>query len=236
MSMPPPPYGSDPVVAAGDSALLAEPVALGYANAEIPYDPGNPWFAIWRHPTAVMKWVLATDPKKDVPLLIVLGAVANGLSQSGDRPATLMELAIQVVAGATIGAAVTALVTYFVVPWLLKIVGGWLGGTGDMIRLRAAVAYAQIPNIWAAIFSIIVLLILAVAIASGGSDALLVLLLPIGLAIFVVAVWSLCVFVACVAVAHRFSKWLSLATCVLAGLVVVGIVMLALLPFLVLLR
>ena len=47
------------------------------------------------------------------------------------------------------GGAIGGLIGVYLMGALLKITGRWIGGLGDWSAVRAAVAWAQVPAIWA---------------------------------------------------------------------------------------
>ena len=222
----------------GENAFA--PDTLSYANVDVPIDPGNPWFTIWTRPRDVMRWVLATDPTRNVKGLILGGAVAGALSNAGDDAESLNGLLLQLALAVPIGAAIGYLIYYFVSPWLLTMVGRWLGGTGDRVALRAAVAYALIPSIWASAISIIGIIVIAFVLATGADATALVrmpwlaVLIAMGVIAFALAIWQLIITIACVSVAHRFSMWLSFATLLLVMIIVFAAVLIVVLPFILL--
>lgn len=210
---------------------------LSYANIDVAQYAGNPWFAIWTRPRMVMRWVLANDPTRNVPGLILGGAAASALSNVGENATTLTELAVAFGLSMVLGTALGFLITYFVGTWLLRMVGGWLGGQGDATAVRAAIAYSQIPNIWGSIVSAVALIALIGMMATGSFDASgglgvgMFILIGLGLIMLVISVWSLVVLVATLSVAHRFSIGHSIGTIVLVALMIVAVVLAIIAPF-----
>lgn len=232
MSYPPP---LQPEYATPSGYPTATP--LGYAHAEIPVDPGNVWTAIWTRPRQVMRWVLHTDPTRNVQGLIFVAALAGSLDNVGKGSATVNQLLASLGLSVLIGTALGYLVSYFVLPWALVVVGRWLGGQGDRVALRAALAYSSIPGIAGIAVSVPAILLHALMLSSGPksslnfSSPLLLALMGLGALGFVLGIWQIVIAVNCVAVAHRFSGWLAFATMALILVILLAIAFAIVIPF-----
>jgi hypothetical protein len=107
----------------------------------------------------------------------------------------------------------------FISPFLLAIIGGWLGGQGDPQDLRQAVVWSYLPQAVAALPAIAILASLGSAhvdpqTASPGSVLLLLLWSALALG---AGLWTIVLTVGGVAEAHRFSVGRAIGTfCILA--------------------
>jgi hypothetical protein len=48
-------------------------------------EPDNPWLSIWTKPRATVRYLVKNDPDRHVPLLAVLGGIANALGRASQR-------------------------------------------------------------------------------------------------------------------------------------------------------
>lgn len=51
-------------------------------ETEIQAKPLNPWFSTWVKPRETMRWIVDTDPTRQVVLLAVLGGIAQFLDRA----------------------------------------------------------------------------------------------------------------------------------------------------------
>jgi len=200
-----------------------------------PAEPLSPWFSIWTRPRATLRWILDSSPRRHVKTLAMLGGVASGMAAARTEiAADLPPLAV--LGGALLGGALGGLIGVYLMGVLLRITGRWIGGRGDWSGVRAAVAWSQVPAIWA-----ILLWLPRVALLEGevfhpdpaavqDHPASAIALMLIELTQGVAAVWQFVVSLKCLGEAHSFSAWRSLLALILAVIaVVVPIVILALL-------
>jgi hypothetical protein len=190
-----------------------------------PAGPLSPWFSIWTRPRATLRQILETGPRRHVATLAILGGVASGLAAArAEMAATLPPAAV--LACVVAGGAVGGLIGVWLMGALLRIGGRLVGGRGDWASVRAAVAWAQVPAIWA------ILLWLPRSVLLGGeafhpdpaatqdhaASALALMLIEATQG--VVAVWQLVVTLKCVGEAHAFSAWRALLAFVLVALAI----------------
>src|SRR5262249_19222369 len=105
----------------------------------------------------------------------------------------------------------------FIGPFLLAIVGGWLGGEGDPRDIRQAVAWSYLPYVVGNIPVTAALLFGGVSVFDPtGGGSIPVLLLILGLVAWVVTIWSFVLLIAGIAEVQRISIWRALASvCIL---------------------
>ena len=190
-----------------------------------PAEPMNPWFTIWVAPRATMRQILDSDPRRMVHLLAAAGGAVQGLE--GHLPEALTELVplsflvtFKVAFGALFG-----VVALYIFSFLVRLTGGWIDGKGDFTAVRAALAWANIPTIWGLLLWIPMFIFL-------GTDALnidpaslleepggMVVIIPLMFIGLVLAIWQLVIILKCIAEAHRFTAWHSLAAALLAVMI-----------------
>jgi hypothetical protein len=196
-----------------------------YAPAPPPGEPLSPWVHIWTRPRAVMRQILDGDPRRMVHRLAILGGVAAALGANVNLPGMQVPLPIVIVCKVVFG-VVGALIGLYLFSALVLMTGRWLGGRGTFVTVRSALAWSNVPVIWAALLWLPLLVYLGWDAFNINRDALLadpiglMLLVPIGLATAVVVVWRCVILCKIVGEAHGFSAWHSLGAFCIAILIV----------------
>jgi hypothetical protein len=193
----------------------------------------TPFFTIWTEPSATIRRVVETDPKRYVIALAAIGpavgALANEWSKAIDNNTNLsvlwpIEVAFSVASGAVLG-----VVSLYISSVILRWSGGLIGGVASRVEVRAALAWAQVPAISAEIILLIAVLS-GIAIPHPTAAAMLQIepaFYKVGVAEGVLAIWGSIVGLYCLAEVHRFSAWRAFcATLIPAGIamVVIGVI------------
>ena len=179
----------------------------------LPAEPLNPWFSIWVQPRATMRQILDRDPRRMVHLLALAAGALGGLEAHVPAPASEMMPLPAIVTMKLILGALGALLFLYLFGFLIRLTGGWLHGTGEFVAVRSALAWSMIPNIWAGLLLLPLLVYMgAEALNFDPVEAIqepggAVLLVPLTLLTMVIAIWSIVITIKCVAEAHRFSAW-----------------------------
>jgi hypothetical protein len=179
----------------------------------------SPWWTMWFSPRRTVRRILDSEVRPNWVTVIVLATVGlaiaslkadetGALSASRSMMPVLIG-SLQTIFGVLIG------------PFLLAIVGEWLGGEADASDLRHAVAWSYVPIAASSVLWIPILLTIgtrAFGADVGDVEGLewlgVVLMLVVGVA----SIWSLPLMVGAVAAAQRFSigkallSWLILST------------------------
>jgi hypothetical protein len=178
-----------------------------------------------------MRQILATDPKRMVHVLAVVGTLVRmlgaNLPNGGPfgRPSLSTIVTMKIVFGIAGG-----LLGLYIGSAMLTMTGRWLGGRGSFVSVRAASAWANVPLIWGGLLWLPVFGYLGTEALNFDPTRLLedpaglALMVPVGLVETVLAVWYLVVALKCVGEAHGFSAWRAL------GAALIGIVILTI-PF-----
>jgi hypothetical protein len=169
-----------------------------------------------------MRQILDTDPRRMVLPLAALGGFSACLGATltpgvGD---TLPGSAV--LTGVAIGGPVFGIVILYILGLLLRLTGGWLGGQGDATAVRCAIAWSNVPGVWA-----LLLWLPRAALLGGetlhaepssieGEMASVAVLGILQLIQLVIAIWEIVVTLKCVGEAHRFSAWHSVGAYILA--------------------
>lgn len=191
----------------------------------------SPWSSIWLKPRETIQSIIDQDPERSVILLASLSGVSQALDKaaaksSGDT------LSLPVIFGlAAVAGPISGMIGLYIGGFLLKHAGHWLGGSGNGVNVRAAVAWSSVPIIWA-------LLLWIPSLAIFGKDlftteaprvaehlGLYFALLAIEM---VFAVWSVVIFLRALGQVHGFSAWRAIGASLIAiSIVVIPIFLLA---------
>ncbi|EXG83191.1 Yip1 family protein [Saccharibacillus sacchari] len=188
----------------------------------------SPWLRVWIHPRQVTRdFMRSSDPLRGALLLALIAGVFNALNTASTRNSgdtmTASGLAVSVLLGGVIG----GLATYYIGAWLMKLVGGWLGGVGSTQDMRIVSGrISGMLAIMVGLFWIPELLIAGMenfTYSTPNLDAsmlrtllyLLFVLLESGFGI-----WSFVAVLHAAGEAHRFSAWKALLMFVILGVCV----------------
>jgi hypothetical protein len=202
-----------------------------------------PWIAIWMSPRETIKKIVNRDPTNQV---IMLGALFGALPMINlflgwalgftpiPPPARLVPyLPILTFASPFLGAALGVIwlyLTAFIMDWT----GRALGGVGNALTVRAAVAWSAVPLI--CLYIVVLLILLGAGVwkaivpslpdPNAGSAAAAAAANPFTLMRGVegiISFWSFILMLHCVGEVHRFSAWRALGAYVLPGVILIGI-------------
>lgn len=201
-----------------------------------------PWIAIWMSPRETIKKVVNRDPTHQV---IMLGALAGSLAMLnfflcaalGFTPTPpparpLPYLPILTLASPFLGAAF-GLLGLYIGAFLMDWSGRALGGVGNAVTVRAAVAWSQVPQICFAAVMLLILLGTGVwqALVPSMPDpnaasvaAVANHFTPARGVEAIISLWSFILMLHCVGEVHRFSAWRALGAFLLPGAIFVGMV------------
>lgn len=193
----------------------------------------NPWLSIWTQTRATMRQALeGTRNGVMIFWLIFAGSFAFALNRAATKSTgdemPLSYMFLLVLVSSFIGVAIY----YYVVSWLLKWIGGWFGGQGDVSDMRLVIAISSIPSVYILGIWVIQLLLFgsenftSVTPLIDQSPLLLVLFIGTGLIQLVLGIWAFVIFCKCVGEAHRFSAWKGLLTVVMPYVLFFGVIVL----------
>jgi len=201
----------------------------------------NPWFAIWTRPRATMRWILDyetptgiaaivdSSPDRLVVPLAAIGGIAHALNRASTLGLGDLYPILGIAFWAVMGGALGGIITLFVGGWVLTLTGRPFRGTGSTEDVRSAVAWSNVPIIWALLLWIPELALFGREIFMSAmplveaNPGLGLALLGFGALEIGVAVWAFVVFLKCLAEAQNFSAWRALGSTVLAGLIPIAI-------------
>src|SRR5262245_48465612 len=222
----PPSWGG--AYGAGESGGFGGPPA-GAPHSAARGERLSPWVSIFTKPRATMRQILDDDPRRLVHRLAMLGGIAEMLESHIPPvpPFFTPSLGTLLVVKLFLG-AIAGVVMLYISSALLLLTGRWLGGRGDFAGIRAATGWSSVPAIWAAILWVPMVAYLGLGALNLDPESLfgdptgLILLVPIGIAGVVLAIWRIVIYFKCIGEAHRFSAWhafgATLIACVLIAI------------------
>lgn len=193
--------------------------------AESPSPAPNPWLSIWRRPRATIRRIVESDPERHVTAIAAITGLSSALNRAsnrdlGDRFDFWQILAIGLLVGPLAG-----VVGLYLVAALVRWSGKWLGGQASTLHLRAAMAWASVPLVAAAVLWIPELLIAGREMFTAETPRLdarpgpALLLLALVLLEAVAGAWAFVLSCKCVGEVQGFSAWKALGNLLLAFLV-----------------
>jgi len=116
---------------------------------ELETGPFHPFKTIWIRPRKTLHSILARDPKLHVILLASLAGIGDTLNRASVRNLGDDLPLIWIFVMALLFGPVAGLIGLWIGAHLIRLAGNFMGGIGDMERIRAAIAWAGVPSIFA---------------------------------------------------------------------------------------
>lgn len=188
--------------------------------------PLNPWFSMWLHPRRTIRQIVETNPDRLVLLLAAVGGIVEALiNASSDSKGENMSLQA-ILLTALIGGPLMGVIGLWLGGALLRWTGGWIGGQADSRRIRATLAWANVPLVWSLLLWIPALLLFGAELFAtatpilDASTMLSGLYMVFSFGIGIVSIWAFVVFLHALGEVQGFSAWKALGNSILAGLAV----------------
>lgn len=195
-------------------------------------DSISPWLAIWFQPRRAMRYVLDRLEDRELYTLgiAMLAGIGQGLSSVSQNAEVLAPLGLQIVDILLIGVIagpVLNIINVYLVGLLYWYVGMMVGGEGTYGEVRAAIAWASLPQILTLLVWVPVMLIFGSGIFTGqytGADtmstAALAMVACLGLVVIGMSIWSFILLLKCLGEAHRFSAWRAWGVTILSSIAI----------------
>lgn len=169
----------------------------------------------WIHPRQVIRQLIDTKPTSYIVPFAILHGLIAGLYWMSTVYLYLPLLPIfAIMLLSLVGGAIIGVIQLYVMGWLYRICGRWLGGTGTYQDLKCAVGWSFYPFIVVGCLGILS----AITFPHPWIQSLFGCLSLVGF------VWGLVILFRIVAEAHHFaSAWRGLVTVVIALLLVLGV-------------
>ena len=188
--------------------------------------PMNPWFSMWLHPRRTIRRIVETNPDRLVLLLAAVGGIVEALiNASSDSKGENLSLQA-ILLTSLIGGPLMGVIGLWLGGVLLRWTGGWIGGQADSRRIRATLAWANVPLVWSLLLWIPALLLFGAELFAAAtpildaSTMLSGLYMVFSFGIGTVSIWAFVVFLHALGEVQGFSAWKALGNSILAGLVV----------------
>ncbi|MDO3410751.1 Yip1 family protein [Saccharibacillus sp. CPCC 101409] len=187
---------------------------------------GSPWLNVWIHPRQVTSgFIRSGNPTRNALVLAMIAGIFNSMNSASARNLGDTMSMGELMGSFLVGGAVGGLLTYYIGSYLLKLIGGWLGGKGTLTDMRVVVGrIAGMLSIGAGLVWIPELLIAGREMFTEATPVLdaspfkALLLLAFGLLEAVLGIWAFVALLHGLGEAHRFSAWTSLLAEIILGL------------------
>jgi len=200
-----------------------EPATTG--EDAIDTEPFKPLKTIWLRPRKTLRQILAVDPEHHVVFLACLAGIGEALDRASTRNLGDQIPAIKIFLFSIFIGPLAGMVSLWVGSFFIWLAGHFLGGTGTLTKIKTAVAWAMVPNVWS-------LLLWMPQFALFGSDLfteemprleaqpmLLIPYLSLLLVEMVLATWALVLICNTIAEAQGYrSAWRGLGNILLSAL------------------
>lgn len=196
--------------------------------------PKHPWFKIWIKPRETIREIINYNPD----YLVIPLAIIAGLGRALDRTWMSMIDSYDLYFGVflvLVGGPLAGVVSIYIGGELFSWIGKRLGGNGSAKEVRTALAWATIPWVLVLVIDIFQMVIIKIfyssnplryrAVIESSPTGLLPTIYGAGLIVIGLAtgVWLLVLLIKCVAEAHKFSSWRSLATLAIPFSIILGV-------------
>jgi hypothetical protein len=211
---------------------------------EFDIQPKHPWFKIWINPRGTIREIIDYNPNYLVIPIALLSGLAQALDRSigsslGDDFDLRILIPVIIIIGPILG-----IIGLYVGGAILSWFGQRLGGQGSQEEVRTALAWSSMPQLLILILDIGLIALLGTEAFTSSTHkmdarieqsliaAIFYSFIFIGILFItvVLAVWSIFLYIKCLAEAHQFSSWRSIATILIPSAVFVIIVLICLVP------
>ena len=172
---------------------------------------------MWFAPRVTVRRLIETQERPSWVPVVALAGVSQGFGWVTNHPQFASRGGVETVAAFALFFGAAALVySVLVRPFMLAFVGGWLGGDGDPVDIRQAMAWSLVPQALAA--PLWFLLLAAYGRKAFNPQDLSLMALPLLLLITMATFWTVTLQVAGLAEALRFSIWRALLSLIILSL------------------
>ena len=127
-------------------------------SAEVHLPHSSPWLSVWLSPRKTIERIVAANPRRHVLLLAGLGGMGTAISLLMGFGATTELMDWRGMASLTIAGLAISIVNLYINGLAFKWSGRILGGRASAVDVRAAFAWATIPNIISPAICLVVLM------------------------------------------------------------------------------
>lgn len=179
---------------------------------------------IWFQPTETLNFIINNCPEKYVTILIVLGGLVNALDKAFTRNSNSDKSLIEVLPIAIIIGLLFGWITYYIYAYALSIVGEWIGGKSQPKDFRTIIGWALVPLISTLILLIPQIFIFGddLLLEDYDNENIILTMIYLGFIIieFVLAIWSLVIFVKGIMIIQEFRIGKAILNMIMPGLMI----------------
>lgn len=192
----------------------------------------SPWLGVWIHPRLVTRdFMYSSRPLRSALLLAIIASMFSALNTASTRSLGDEFSTLGLILSILVSGLVSGLLTYYVGSWLLKLVGGWLGGEGSIKDMRVVVGrISGMLGIMIGLLWVPELLIAGrenfTSLTPNLDSSAIRTMLYLGFVVLegILGFWAFVLILHAVGEAHRFSAWRALLMCIILGVVLILIV------------
>ena len=190
----------------------------------------NPWISMWTHPRATIQSIIDSDPERSVLLLASLTGISQALDKASIKNAG-DDLPLSLILATSFAGIISGVIGLYIFGFLIKHASAWLGGKADGEKSRAAIAWSNVPTVWALLLWIPQLALFGNELFSATTprmDSHPFVVLGFGIIDITIAIWTLVLLCKAIGQINGFSAWRGLGACLIAvSLIVVPIIVIA---------
>jgi hypothetical protein len=192
----------------------------------------SPFATIWTAPRATIRNIVEVKPTHYVIMLAGLNGITETLNRLSERVAGDQLSLTTIIAIALLLGPLSGLIGLYLIAFLLRLTGGWIGGTAPSEHLRAAIAWASVPSVFALLLWIPELALIGSEMFTSQTPRmdqqpmLLGIVLALGLVELILGIWGFILLCNTVAEVQGFrSAWAGLGNLLLAFLILFGVLL-----------
>lgn len=191
----------------------------------------SPWISMWTSPRQTIQSIIETDPERSVLLLASLVGISQALDKASTKNSA-DSLPLPLIFTAVIGGIISGVIGLYIFGFLLKHASSWLGGKANGENIRAAIAWSNVPTVWALLLWIPQLALFGKELFSATTPRMEThpfLVLGFASVDITIAVWALILLFKAIGQVSGFSAWRGLGASLIAvALIVLPILVIAL--------
>jgi signal peptidase I len=183
--------------------------------------PQPPWLTVWFSPRDTIERIVATDPKRHVLVLAVLGTISALMSEliDGGLMSTLLDW--HVMTAVVLGGALLGIIYIYLSAALFRWSGAMLGGRASAVEMRAVVAWGLAPSVISLAICLAALgglKLFGSALAPERAARMLIIVLQVIAG--VLGLWSLIATMLMLARVQKFGFWRTIGSYVIGSILV----------------
>ena len=185
---------------------------------------------MWTSPRETIQSIVDADPERSVLLLASLVGISQALDKASIKNSA-DTLPLPMIFTIAIGGIVSGVIGLYIFGFLLKHASSWLGGKTNGEKVRAAIAWSNVPIVWALLLWVPQLAIFGKELFSATTprmEAHPFLVLGFATVEITISIWALVLLCKTTGQVSGFSAWRGLGACLIAvTLIIVPIFALA---------